>query len=122
VGDNFGMLNVNPTTVLAATAGFEVVSIEAAGELQRCPLLGWAVIPSYGYGLGGSIVPVALGIIFNAEVHGIRLPDGRVLAAPEGAMPRFFKDAGTWAAHVNGALAPALGAKQACRMRARFEQ
>src|SRR5262245_43267455 len=63
-------------TVIPAAAGFEVVSVEAAGELSRWPVVGWRIIPDYGYGDSGGILPIALGIVFNADVLRSACPTG----------------------------------------------
>src|SRR5262245_58561175 len=99
-----GMLNTSPTTMIPAAPGFEVISVEAAGELSRWPVVGWRIIPDYGYGDSGGILPIALGIVFNADLHAVSLPDGRVLTTAGGS-PRWYKDAKTWASAVNEVMA-----------------
>jgi hypothetical protein len=81
------MLNTSPTTVLPAAAGFEVLALEGAGEISKWPILGWAVTPLYGYGRGGSIQPITLGVVFSADVRGIGLPDGRIIYPPYATEP-----------------------------------
>ena len=99
------MLNTtNATTMIPAAAGYEVISVEAAGELARWPVIGWAIVSAYGYGDGGCILPIALGIVFNADAHAVSLPDGRTLTTA-GGVARWYRDARTWASAVHEAMA-----------------
>jgi hypothetical protein len=96
------MLNTSATTMIPAAAGYEVISIEVAGELARWPIIGSAVVPAYGYGLGGSIIPVVLGAAFDPDLHAIAMPDGRTLstsAVSEALAARAWHAAGVPTAH-----------------------
>jgi hypothetical protein len=103
-----GMINTNATAMIPAVTGYEVVSIEAAGEVARWPIIGWGIVPHYGYGDSGCILPVTLGIVFNAEAHVIVTPDGRALSMADGT-PRFYKDAKMWASAGHGRQSPVRG-------------
>jgi hypothetical protein len=92
VGELMGMLNTHANTTIPARAGYEVVSAQAAGEVARWPVIAWAIVLAYGYGDGGGIIPVALGIVFDGDVHAVVMPDGRVLTTADGS-PRWFEDA-----------------------------
>jgi len=94
-----GMFNSAATTIPAA-AGYEVVSVEATGDVGRWPIIGSII----GYDDGGYILPIALGILFNGEAHAIAMPDGRVLTTA-GSSPRWFKDAKAWSSAANEAMA-----------------
>jgi hypothetical protein len=50
-----GMIKTNATAMIPAVTGYEVVSIEAAGEVARWPIIGWGIVPHYGYGDSGCI-------------------------------------------------------------------
>ena len=94
------------TTVIPAAIGFELLSLECAGEVCRRPIVGWAVTQQ-GYGTS-TIGPIALGLVGSAMAVGdagfaIALPDGRVLTMDTAS--RFYKDATTWARAVNKDLA-----------------
>jgi len=41
------MLNTNATTMIAAAASYEVVTVEMAGELQRWPVVAWGLVSTY---------------------------------------------------------------------------
>lgn len=94
-----GMLS-STATMIAASPGFEVISIEATGDVARWPVIAWGV--SYGYVDG--ILPIALGIVFNGDQHAVAMPDGRVLTTI-GGEPRWWKDGKAWADAVNAAMA-----------------
>src|SRR5262245_54422382 len=94
-----GMLNTH-ATMIPASPGFEVVSIEAAGEIARWPVIAWGL--NYGYGDG--ILPIVIGVHFNADVHALAMPDGRVLSMATGT-PQWWKDAQTWGDAINAAMA-----------------
>jgi hypothetical protein len=93
------MLSTTPTAI-PAQAGYEVVSLDATGEVQRWPIIAWGLVPHYGYGDGGSIMPIALGIVFDGDAHGIVMPDGRTLTTA-GGMARWYRDSKVWASAVS---------------------
>jgi len=45
-------------------------------KIGRWPVIAWSLVPAYGYGDETGIIPVALGIVFNADVHAVSLPMG----------------------------------------------
>jgi len=65
-----GMSNTSSTTMMpAAVAGYEVVSVEATGDIGYWPIIGWDIVHfvthtvrGSHYGYGGSAMPIALGI------------------------------------------------------------
>ena len=98
--------SVGQSTVIPAAPGFELLSIECAGELLRRPIVGWMVTTA-GYN-ASTIGPIALGLVGSALARGdqgyaIQCPDNRVLTMD--AASRFYKDARAWAKAVNKELA-----------------
>lgn len=61
-------------------------------------------MPAYIF-YGGGILPIALGIVFDADAHANAMPDGRVLTTLGGSA-RWYKDNKTWASAVNEARVP----------------
>ena len=95
------------TTIIPAQPGFELLSLECAGEVCRRPIVGWSVTKGT-YAGTGTIGPVALGLPSSPFALGdagyaIQCPDNRVLTMD--AASRFYKDAATWAKAVNKDLA-----------------
>ena len=95
------------TTIVAAQPGFELLSLECAGEICRRPIVGWAVTQGT-YAGTGSIGPVAIGLPNSPFARGdqgyaIQCPDERVLTMDTAS--RFYKDARAWAKAVNKELA-----------------
>jgi len=70
-----GILNTNATTMIAASPGYEVISLDAAGDAVRPPVIAWAPVITYAFDRGG-ILPVALGVVFNADEHVSACPMG----------------------------------------------
>ena len=117
------MLNTAATTMTPAADGHEVIVLETAGELSRWPVIGWGIVPHYGLGARGSILPIALGIVFNGDDHTIAMPDGRVLTTA-GGRPRWYRDGKSWASAVSEAMAERAwheAAVAACRRPGRLE-
>jgi len=71
------MLNTSTTTMIAASPGYEVVTVEMAGELQRCPVVAGGLVSTYAFD-GGCILPVG-------DAHAIVMPNERVLATAGGS-------------------------------------
>jgi|SRR5262245_28421400 len=96
-----GMMSSSHTTVVPATAGYELLSLEADLELMRRPIVGWAVT------MAGSVVtstlPIALGG-YDEGWHAIRLPDGRCVSAVSGTT-RYYSDVDVWLALVKAPAA-----------------
>ena len=102
-----GILNANATTMIAATAGYDVVSLDATGEIERWPIIGWGIVPHYGYGDPGCILPITVGMLFNADAHAVSLP--MAARSPIGRRRGpLVKDAKTWASAVDEAMAAQL--------------
>ena len=88
-------------------SGFELLSLECAGEVCRKPIVGWAVTKG-SYAGACTIGPIALGLTGSALAVGdagyaIQCPDGRVLTMETSS--RFYKDCRAWARAVNKAAA-----------------
>jgi hypothetical protein len=95
------------TTVIPAQSGFELLSLECAGEVCRRPIVGWGVTKG-SYAGAYTIGPIALGLTGSAMALGdagyaIKCPDDRVLTMDTAS--RFYKDAATLAKAVNKDLA-----------------
>ena len=76
------------TTIIPALAGFELLSLECAGEVCRRPIVGWAVTKG-SYAGAYTIGPIALGLTGSAMALGdagyaIKCPDDRVLTMDTG--------------------------------------
>ena len=94
------------TTIIPAQSGFELLSLECAGEVCRRPIVGWAVTQQ-GYGTS-TIGPIALALVGSAMAVGdagfaIALPDSRALTMDTASS--FYKDCRAWARAVNKAAA-----------------
>ena len=95
------------TTDHPGGVGFELLSLECAGEVCRRPIVGWAVTKG-SYAGACTIGPIALGLTGSALAVGdagyaIQCPDGRVLTMDTSS--RFYKDCRAWARAVNKAAA-----------------
>ena len=100
---------------MPAQPGYELLRLDAAGEVLRRPIIAWMVTPS-NYGVGAMVAPLALGveqaIAFADEGYAIRMPGGRV-CKPGTDVPRFYESIEAWAKACNKELAAAAW-DQAC--------
>jgi hypothetical protein len=56
------------TTIIPAAIGFELLSLQCAGEVCRRPIVGWAVTQQ-GYG-ASTTGPIALGLVVSCYGRG----------------------------------------------------
>jgi hypothetical protein len=88
------------TTIIPASPGYRLLSLDTLGELIARPVVAWSIVAG-GY---GGVMPIALGFAaFRNDGAAIQAPDGAVLTLEDD--PRQYADAEAWRKAVTAELA-----------------